>query len=86
MAHLPHTATRRPAGIAIRRHTRLERTRSGRVASTRPAAVTVTLEEELLARLDVWMADHPTAANVLAGVSVVALILVIIYAVVASSI
>ncbi|WP_072814608.1 hypothetical protein [Rhodococcus zopfii] len=77
MAHLPHTATHRPTASVVRHRTRLE--------VARPPAP-ATLEDELLARLDEWMAHHPTAASIVAGVSGVALTFLIAYAVVASSI
>lgn len=78
MAHFPYTATHRPAAPAVRRRTRLE--------VVRPPAAPATLEEELLARLDAWMAHHPTTASIVAGVNVVALTFLTAYAVVASSI
>lgn len=78
MAHFSYTATHRPAAPAVRRRTRLE--------VVRPPAAPATLEDELLAGLDVWMARHPTAASIVAGVSVVALTFLTAYAVVVSSI
>ncbi|MGW4018284.1 hypothetical protein ACWECW_18480 [Rhodococcus ruber] len=50
------------------------------------AAAPATLEEELLVRLDAWMAHHPTAANIVAWISVVTLMFLVAYATVASSI
>ncbi|MEZ5157511.1 MAG: hypothetical protein R2687_01635 [Candidatus Nanopelagicales bacterium] len=79
MAHLPYTATRRPAELAVHRRTHINVVRPA--VAPRP-----TLEEELLARLDKWMAHHPTSASIVAGVSVVALMFLALYAVVASSV
>ncbi|WP_350246459.1 hypothetical protein RBB84_18955 [Rhodococcus sp. D-6] len=79
MAHLPYTVTRRPAELAVHRRTHLHVVRPA--VAPRP-----TLEEELLARLDTWMAHHPTSASIVAGGSVVALMFLAAYAVVVSSI
>lgn len=78
MAHIPHTATRQNALPAVYRPTYVE-----------PADTDTdicTLEEELLARLDAWMARHPVASTVLAGASAAAMILIAAVALVASCI
>lgn len=79
MAHLPYTASRRPAELVVHRPTHINAVRPE--VAPRP-----TLEEQLLVRLDEWMAHHPTAANILAGASIATFIAVTAGAVVVSSI
>lgn len=78
MAHLPYTATRRSTEIAVHHRANIE--------VARPPVAPATLEEELLARLDAWMAHHPTTSSIVAGVSGVAMTFLSVYAVVVSSI
>ncbi|WP_458683579.1 hypothetical protein [Prescottella equi] len=60
-----------------------------RPAAPQPLSLTDRLErvdEAMMAGIDQWMNDHPTAASVVAAVSVVAFIFCFALAVVASSV